>query len=74
MATEATFEPVELTAPNGTAHTAHTAVEFNNLVYGQGYKPVQTSKTSTKGTPADDTKTADTAKTPDDAKAATKKA
>ena len=40
------FDPVELTAPNGAKHTATTATEYTNLVYGQGYKPVQPRKNS----------------------------
>ena len=40
------FEAVELTAPNGDKYTATTATEFTNLVYGQGYKPVQPKKNS----------------------------
>lgn len=40
------FEPVKLTAPNGAEHTATSATEYTNLVFGQGYKPVQPRKNS----------------------------
>ncbi len=34
------YEPVELTHPDGErTYTATTIAEYNNLVYGQGYKP-----------------------------------
>lgn len=54
------FEPVELTAPNGAKHTATTAVEFNNLVFGQGYKPVPAAEESEADTKASDEKPATT--------------
>lgn len=69
MAIEATFEPVKLTAPNGDEHTAHSAIEYTNLVFGQGYKPVQPRKNSPEAVAA---RTAEASGT-DDAKAAAKK-
>ncbi|MBP2341123.1 hypothetical protein JOF41_007377 [Saccharothrix coeruleofusca] len=40
------FEPVKLTDPNGNPYTATTAVEYHQLVFGSGYKPVHTRKDS----------------------------
>lgn len=78
------FEPVELTAPNGAKHTATSAIEFNNLVFGLGYKPVQSRKNSPEAVAArtaeasgDGAKAADdkpaNAKTSDTTKAAANK-
>lgn len=38
------FKPVVLVHPDGKReHTATTAVEYNNLVYGAGYSPKKTA-------------------------------
>jgi hypothetical protein len=61
------FEPVKLTAPSGAEYTAHSATEYNNLVFGQGYKPVQPRKNSPEAVAAR------TAEAPDEAKPNAKK-
>ncbi len=66
------FRPVKLTAPNGTEHTAHSAIELNNLVYGQGYKPQAEPDASADDSnkPTDEPKSADAPKTPETPKSA----
>lgn len=34
------FTPVKLRSPKGNLFTAHSPIEVNDLVYGQGYKVV----------------------------------
>lgn len=35
------FKPVPLVSPDGRDYTAQTPTEFNDLVYGHGYKPAK---------------------------------
>lgn len=58
----ADFKPVKLTTPDGRDYTATSAVEFNSLVYGHGYKPAKgtteavVEKTTVAANKADDSK------------------
>lgn len=49
------FKAVELVSPDGRSYTATTALEFNNLVYGHGYKQAETKPPAKADTKKPDT-------------------